>query len=321
MLRASLVAFALAAVALAPPASAQGYPSRPIRMVVPFGAGGATDIIARVLAERAGTEIGQRVVVENRPGAAGNIGADAVAKTPADGYTWLMASVSIVAVNPFIFRDMLYDVQRDLRPVVLAAAISGMIAATPGLAANTVAELVALARQRPGQLSFASAGSGSTSHMQGELFQMLTGVGLLHVPYRSAPPAMADLASGRVDLVFDSAPTLMGHVTAGRLKAIAMASERSPLLPGIATVAEQGVAGYDTRGWFGIMLPTGAAEEVTRSINGAMNRALSAADVRQALAAQGAEPLGGTPADFEALAARDRDRWQAVVRHANIRPE
>jgi tripartite-type tricarboxylate transporter receptor subunit TctC len=229
-------------------ARAQGFPDRPLRLVVPFGAGGATDIVSRLLADRLTSLLGQRVVVENRQGAAGNIGAEAVARSAPDGYTLLMASNNILSVNPFVFANMAFDPQRDLRPVALVATLSGMIAASPALTATTIPALVALARQRPGELTFASAGVGSTSHMQGELFQMLTGVQLTHVPYRAAAPAMADLSAGRVHLVFDVVPTLMPHVQGGRLRAIAMASERSPMLPDLPTVAEQGVAGYDTRG-------------------------------------------------------------------------
>jgi tripartite-type tricarboxylate transporter receptor subunit TctC len=302
-------------------ARAQGFPDRPLRLVVPFGAGGATDIVSRLLADRLTSLLGQRVVVENRQGAAGNIGAEAVARSAPDGYTLLMASNNILSVNPFVFANMAFDPQRDLRPVALVATLSGMIAASPALAATTVPALVALARQRPGELTFASAGVGSTSHMQGELFQMLTGVQLTHVPYRAAAPAMADLSAGRVHLVFDVVPTLMPHVQGGRLRAIAMASERSPMLPDLPTVAEQGVAGYDTRGWFGILAPAATPDAVVTTLNAAVGRALSDPELLAAFAAQGATVLTGSVADFAGLSERDRDLWRRVVQHANITPQ
>jgi tripartite-type tricarboxylate transporter receptor subunit TctC len=292
-----------------------------VRMIVPFGAGGATDIVARLLAERLSPLLGSRVVVENRQGAAGNIGAEAAVRSAPDGSVLLMASVSMLAVNPFLFRNMSFDPARDLKPVALVAAISGMVAATPSLPASNVAELIALARSRPGELSFASAGSGSTSHMQGELFQMLTGVRLSHVPYRAAAPAMADLAAGRVQLLFDSIPTIMPHVREGRLKPLAMASERSPMLPGVPTMAEQGVEGYDTRLWFGLMVPAATPEETVRALNVAVARALAEPELVAGFAAQGAQPLGGPPEAFVDLAARDRARWERVIRHADLRPE
>jgi tripartite-type tricarboxylate transporter receptor subunit TctC len=311
-----------AALALALPGTgAFAQQDRPIRLVVPFGAGGATDIVSRLLAERMGAVLGQRVVVENRQGAAGNIGAEAVARAAPDGTTLLMASNNILAVNPFVFANMPLDPQRDLRPVALVAALSGMVAASPALPATNIAELIALARQKPGDLTYASAGVGSTSHMQGELFQMLTGVQLTHVPYRAAAPAMADLSSGRVHLVFDVVPTLMPHVQAGRLRALAMASERSPLLPDVATMAEQGVAGYDTKGWFGIMAPAATPDATIATLHAAINRVLAEPELVAAFAAQGAEPVIGSVGDFAALAERDRERWRQVVRHGNITPQ
>ncbi|WP_270935225.1 Bug family tripartite tricarboxylate transporter substrate binding protein [Falsiroseomonas oryzae] len=321
MHRRSLAAVVAAAALPWPGALAQGLPDRPIRLVVPFGAGGATDIISRLLADRMSTILGQRVVVENRQGAAGNIGAEAVARAAPDGTTLLMASNNILAVNPFVFANMPLDPQRDLRPVALVAALAGMVAGSPNLAATNIQELIALARQRPGDLTYASAGVGSTSHMQGELFQMLTGVQLTHVPYRAAAPAMADLSSGRVQLVFDVVPTLMPHVQAGRLRALAMASERSPLMPDLPTMAEQGVAGYDTRGWFGIMAPAATPDAVVATLHAAVERALAEPELVAAFAAQGGEPLRGSVADFAALAERDRERWRQVVRHANITPQ
>lgn len=312
----------LAATALpADGARAQGLPDRPIRLVVPFGAGGATDIMARILADRLSVILGQRVVVENRQGAAGNIGGEAVARATADGHTLLMASNNILTINPLVFADMPFDPARDLRPVALVVAVAGMVAASPAMRATNVQELIALARQGPGELTYASAGTGSTSHMQGELFQMLAGVRRTHVPYRAAAPAMADLSAGRVDLVFDVVPTLLPHVQGGRLPALAMASERSPLLPGLATMAEQGVPGYDTRGWFGVMAPSGTPEPVVAALNAAINRALAEPELVAAFAAQGGEPIRGSVGEFAALTERDRARWQDVVRHANITPQ
>lgn len=321
MRRRSLAALVTALALPAPALHAQGFPDRPIRLIVPFGAGGATDIISRLLADRMSAGIGQRVVVENRQGAAGNIGAEAVARAAPDGHTLLMASNNIVAVNPFVFANLAFDPVRDLRPVALVAALSGMVAASPALPATNIQELLSLARQRPGELTYASAGVGSTSHMQGELFQMLAGVQLTHVPYRAAAPAMADLSAGRVHLVFDVVPTLLPHVQAGRLRALAMASERSPLLPGVPTMAEQGVPGYDTRGWFGILAPAATPDAVVATLHAAVARALAEPDLIAAFAAQGGEPMTGSVADFAALTERDRALWGRVVRHASITPQ
>lgn len=321
MKRRALTALLIAAGLPWAGAKAQGFPDRPIRLVVPFGAGGATDIISRILADRMTASLGQRVVVENRQGAAGNLGAEAVARATPDGTTLLMASNNILSVNPFIFANMPLDPQRDLRPVALVTALAGMVAASPQLPATNIQELIALARQRPGDLTFASAGVGSTSHMQGELFQMLTGVQLTHVPYRAAAPAMADLSAGRVHLVFDVVPTLLPHVQAGRLRGLAMASERSPMLPDLPTMAEQEVAGYDSRGWFGIMAPAATPDAVVTTLHAAVNRALAEPELVAAFAAQGGEPLSGSVAEFAALVERDRERWRQVVRHANITPQ
>lgn len=317
----AVLAAAIFLVAAPVAAEAQGFPNRPVRLIVPFGAGGATDLIARIIAEGASNDLGQRVVVENRQGAAGNLGSEAVARSAPDGYTWLLATVSIVAVNPFLFPNLTYDVQRDLRPVLLATSIDNMVAASPVLPVANIQELIVRAREKPETLTFASAGSGSTSHMQGELFQMLTGVQLLHVPYRGAPQAMTDLAGGRVDLVFDSVPTLLSHVTSGRLKALGMANERSPLLPGVATVAEQGVEGYNTRSWTAIMVPAGTPEDLVAAIGAGLNRVLSTPEVRERLARQGVTALGGSAADYLTLAEADRARWSEVIRRANIKVE
>ncbi len=313
-----LIAFLLPLM-LAGAAHAQTWPAKPLRIIVPFAPGGSTDIFARLLGERMSVVLGQSVVIDNRAGAAGNIGADAVAKSVPDGYTLLMATTGVMSINHALYKDMSYDAARDLEPVVFVASITNVLIVSAESTLKTAADVLATARQSPGRLSFASSGAGSSTHMSAELFKSMAGVDLLHVPYKGSGPAMLDLIAGRVSLMFENMPGAVPHIKAGRVRALAQTGQkRSPALPEIPTVAEAGVAGYESLSWSGIALPAGAPKEVTARLNREINAILAQPDMRQKLAEQGAEAVGGSPEAFARHVRRERDKWAGVVRAAGI---
>src|SRR5438132_3397497 len=234
------------------------YPARPVRLIVPFAPGGSTDIFARLIADRLGAPLGQAVVVENRAGAAGNIGAEAVARAAPDGYTLLMATTGVMAINNALYRNMTYDAAKEFDPVVFVASITNVLIVPPELPAQSVAELIALARREPGKLSFASSGAGSSTHMSAELFKSLSGTDILHIPYKGSGQALPDLMSGRVSMMFENMPGAVSHIRAGKVRALAVTGlRRSSTLPEIPTVAESGVAGYESLSWSGSAAPAG----------------------------------------------------------------
>jgi tripartite-type tricarboxylate transporter receptor subunit TctC len=239
-----------------PATSQERYPSKPLRLIVPFAPGGSTDIFARLIAERAQTPLGQPVVVENRAGAAGNIGAEAVVRSAPDGYTLLMATTGVMAINNALYRNMTYDAAKDLEPVLYVASITNVLIVPPDSPARSVAELIALAKKEPGKLTFASSGAGASTHMSAELFKSMTGIDILHVPYKGSGPAMPDLMSGRVSMMFENAPGAVSHIKAGKLRALAQTGlKRSSAMPEVPTVAESGVPGYESLSWSGIAVP------------------------------------------------------------------
>src|SRR5437870_4831277 len=254
-MRLLLAALLLAAL----PIQAQDrYPSKPVRLIVPFAPGGSTDIFARLIADRLAPPLGQAVVVDNRAGAAGNIGAEAVARSAPDGYTLLMATTGVMAINNALYRNMTYDAAKDFDPVIFVASITNVLIVPPELPARSVAELIALARREPGKLSFASSGAGSSTHMSAELFKSLSGTDILHIPYKGSGQALPDLMSGRVSMMFENMPGAVSHIKAGKVRALAVTGlRRSSALPEIPTVAESGVAGYEALSWSGIAAPAG----------------------------------------------------------------
>jgi tripartite-type tricarboxylate transporter receptor subunit TctC len=318
-LHAALSALALGlsgALAHAQPAD---YPQRPVRIVVPFAAGGSTDVVARVLADKLAQELKQPFVVDNRAGAGGNIGADAVAKSAPDGYTLLMATTGILSINQFIYKSMSYDAARDLVPVSYTSLISNILVVAPSVPAGSVAELTALAKSKPGTLSFASSGAGSSTHLSGELFKAMTGAQIFHVPYRGSAQALTDVASGQVTMLFDNAPSSMAFVQTGKLKALAVTSKkRLPGLPDVPTLDEAGVTGYESLSWSGIVAPTGTPEAVVRKLNQAIDRILKMEDVRQRFAALGVEPVGGPPEAFTRQIKTETDKWGKLIKSAGI---
>ena len=313
--------FALAALALAMPAPAadDDYPARTVKIVVPFAPGGSTDVVARILADKLGAEFKQTFIVDNRAGASGNIGADAVAKAPADGYTLLMGTTGVLAINGHLFKNLAFDPDRDFVPVSYTSLITNVLVVNPEVPARTVAELVRLAKARPGALTFASSGSGSSTHLSGELFKALAGVDILHVPYRGSSQALIDVIGGQVTMLFDNAPSSLPFIEQGKLRAVAVTSrKRLANLPDIPTIEEAGVAGYESLSWSGIVAPAGTPRAVITKLNAAIERILAADDVRKKLAALGVEPVGGSPETFAAHIRAESDKWGKLVKTAGI---
>ncbi|HVE48544.1 MAG TPA: tripartite tricarboxylate transporter substrate binding protein [Casimicrobiaceae bacterium] len=320
--RAALAMF-LAVATLPTLAHAQGaYPNKPIRVVVPFPAGGATDILARAAGQKMTEAFGQPVVVDNRPGAGGNIGSELVAKAPNDGYTLLMGTVGTHAINASLYSKMPYDHVKDFIPIVLVAGVPNVLVVHPSVPANSVQELIAYGKANPGKLSFASSGSGTSIHLSGELFKVLTGVQMLHVPYKGSAPAVTDLLGGQVQLMFDNLPSALPHIKAGKLKALAVTSmARAPALPDVPTINESGVPGFEASSWFGLLAPAGTSREVVTKVNGEVAKWLATPDGKEKLAAVGANAAGGPPEDFAKHIAAETTKWAKVVKDSGAKVE
>lgn len=296
---------------------AQTYPSRPVRFIVPLSAG-AADTLARTIGVKLTETWGQQVVVENRPGAGTTIGTELAAKAPPDGHTLLMATFSH-AVNATFYRKLPYDTLKDLSAVTLVASAPNVLVVHPSLPVRSIKELVALARSRPGQLNFSSAGNGSSSHMGGELFKSLAKVDIVHVPYKGAAPAMVDLLGGHVHMTFDPLPSSLPHVRAGKLRALAVTSgKRSGAIPELPTVAEAGVAGYEISGWSGVLVPSGTPKQIVGQLHGEIMRIVNLPDVKDRFTGLGFETVGNTPDQFDAFIRSEIAKWGKVVREAKI---
>ena len=323
MIRRTLLAALAAslAAALAPVAFAQpAYPTKPIRIVVPFPPGGTTDILARAAAQKMTEAWKEKAVVDNRPGAGGNIGAELVAKAPADGYTLLMGTVGTHAINASLYAKMPYDHVKDFAPVILVAAVPNVLVVHPSVPATTVAELIAYAKANPGKLNFASSGSGTSIHLAGELFKVMAGVQMTHVPYKGSAPAIADLLGGQVQLMFDNLPSALPQIRAGKLRALAVtSSQRAAALPDVPTIAESGLPGYEASSWFGLLAPAGTPADIVAKINGEVARWLASPEAKEKLLAQGANAAGGTPEDFARHIATETAKWQKVVRESGAK--
>ena len=315
----------LAAAAAAPLptslwAQAGAWPNKPVRIVVPFAPGGTTDILARALAPELGKAFGQTFVVENKPGAGGNLGADLVAKSAADGYTLLMGTVGTHAINAALYPKMPYDPVRDFAPVTLVAGVPNVLVMNPAKAAalkiNSVPELMAYARANPGRLNMASSGNGTSIHLSGELFKSMTGTFMVHFPYRGSGPALLDLIGGTMDLMFDNLPSALPQIKAGKLKALAVTSaQRSAAVPELPTVAEAGpVKGFDASSWFGLLAPAGTPADVVNRLQQETAKALVSPALNERLLSQGAIPGGNTPAEFVAYIAAETRKWAQVVK-------
>lgn len=311
---------ALAASTLASSAFAQAWPAKPIRLVVPFPPGGGTDTIAREVSQRVAAATGWTFVIDNRSGAGGNLGVDAVAKSAPDGHTLVLGQTSNLAINPTLYARMPYDSQKDLAPVVVLAQSALVMVTGMGTPHKSVADVVAAAKARPGQLNFASPGNGTVAHLTSELFQKAAGIDTQHVPYKGAAQALTDVISGNVDLYMASVPTLIGQIRNGKLRALAVTSARRvDDLPSVATINESGFKGFDAVTWFGLLAPAGTPRDVVARLNAEFNKALQNPELRRRLGDEGADAVGGTPEQFAALIRDEIPRWGRVVRESGAR--
>jgi tripartite-type tricarboxylate transporter receptor subunit TctC len=311
----------LIAMSLAGNVAAQSFPDRPIRLIAAYPAGTGVDVAARILANELSIDLGQPVIVENRAGAGGNVAAEFVAKSERDGYTLLFTN-NAHTINASLYRQLSYDPDRDFLPISLAGSSAQLLVANPDLPASTPAELVALAKSRPGQLNLASAGNGSPSHLSGALFKEMAGIDLVHVPYKGAPAALTDLMAGRVQLYMSGLPPVLPLVAAGKVKAIAVTTaKRSSAIPQVPTIAEGGLAGYDVPLWYGMFAPSGVPEAVVTLLNRAVVKALASPQVKEKFAAQGVDPTSSSVAEFRELTRAESARWRKLIQASGIKPE
>ena len=312
----------VAVLALSSLAAAQSYPSKPVHIIVPYPAGGVADLLPRLVGQKVSEKWGQPVIVENRAGASGNIGMTAGAQAEPDGYTLVLAPTGNLTVNPALFPDLPFDTARDFTPVTLLAESPNLLVVHPSVPARNFKELVAYAKANPGKLNFASPGAGSGAHLAGELLNLEAGIQTVHVPYKGLAPAVNDLLGGQVQMMFAGISTVIQHVKGGKLVAIAMASpKRNPQLPDVPTVAESGLPGFDVTSWYGIVVRSGTPRAIVDKVQRDMAEALHDADLRAKLAGLGLEPVGDTPAEFDAVIKSDTRKWTDIVRKANIRIE
>lgn len=316
---------ALILAALVPAgASAQerSYPTKAIRLIVPFPPGGGNDILGRLLASKLSERLGQSVVVDNRGGANGIIGTDLTVKAVADGYTLLIGSVSTISINPTFYPKLPYNTVTDLAPVSLIASTPSMLVVNPTVPAKTVKELIALAKAKPGQLAFASAGSGSSHHLGGELLKLMAGVDMIHVPYKGTGPAITDLVSGQVAMIISNIPSVLPMVKAEKLRAVAVTSlKRSPVVPHIPTVHESGLPGFEVDIWYGVLTPAGVPKAIVTRLNSEVRAVLEMPDVRERLSAQGAGAMSSTPEEFAQRIKADIAKWSKVVKVSGAKPD
>ena len=315
------LALGLAATLAAPAVHAQAFPNKPLKLIVNFPPGGAADVIGRALAQQLGEQLKQQVVVENRPGANGNIGADAVAKSPADGYTLLMSSGGSMTVNPFLYTKMPFDAERDLLPVASVAKVLVFLMTHPSVPVNSFAEFVAYAKANPGKLSFGSPGIGSSPHLATEMFKRQAGFQATHVPYKGAAPALTDLLAGQLQFMFDPGPGLR-HAKDGKLKLLAVGSpKRSSQVPEVPTLAEGGMAGFDADTTFGMYAPGGTPAALVTQLHDEINKALATPKVLEVIKGIGGEPAALSRADFIAAQSKDRERFGAFIKETGLKAE
>lgn len=296
-------------------AAAQSYPSKPIRLICPFTPGGAVDIASRAIAAELTRTMGVPVTVENRPGAGGNIGGQEAAKSAPDGHTLFMTTSGISAINPLLYKKMPFDPQKDLVPVAALVSLSNVLVVNPNVPANNVGELLKLVRGKPGDMTFASSGTGTSIHMSGEMFKYLTKTDIVHVPYKGSAPALTDLLGGQVNLMFDNIPSALPHIKAGKLRALATTgAKRDPALPDLPTMAEAGVAGYESGVWFGLAVPAGTPADVIAKINAEANKGTKSPDFVKRMTELGYQIMGGTPEQMADMLKAEVVRWGPVVK-------
>lgn len=313
---------AIAAVATACLVSAHAQSARPLRIVVPFTPGGSTDILARVLAPRLAQALGQNVIVDNRPGAGGSLGAAEVARADPDGHTLLMGHIGTLAVNPSLYPKLAYDPIRSFEPVAGVGRVPNVLVVRSDAPMRSLRDLVDRARAQPGRLTYSSGGNGSAAHITMEYLKLRTGTFMLHIPYRGTAPSITDLLAGTVDATFTGSPAVLPHVRSGRLRALAVSSAaRLPALPDVPTVAESGYPGFEADQWYGLVAPAGISTVVVAQLNAEVNKALAQPEVAQQLASEGAVPMPGTPKAFGELIAHEIPRWAAVVKAGSVKPD
>ena len=322
-LRSALLAIAIAtAFAISTPCSADEWPTRPVRFVVPFAAGGATDLLTRLLCERLSLALNAPFVVDDRGGAGGNIGAAAVAASPPDGYTWLMSAPGVLAYNKVLYREMPFDPDRDLEAVSLFAVLPNVLVVHPSVPAQSVTELIAYAKANPGTLNYGSAGVGSTSHIAAELFKSMAEVNMQHVAYRGTAPSLVDLVAGRVQLVIDNLPPIVPFIRSRQVRALAVSTEsRSALMPDLPTISESGLPGFSAYSWQMVAAPTGTPHDITDKLAAAIKRISADPAFRQRVADIGAEAVGDTPAQARAFVTQESVKWRAVVDKSGARAD
>ena len=310
----------LVLICIGVPVCAQDYPSKAVRLIVPFAAGGGNDSVARVVAQQLSRALGQQVIVDNRPGAGGVVGAEAAAKAAPDGYTLFLGGVGSLAVNPVLIQNLPYDALKDFQPIILIASAPSVLVVHPSVPVNTVEELITLARTHPGQVNYASNGNGSSAQIAAVMFETTAGLDLVHVPYKGLSPALNDLLSGRVEMMFSSVVAIMPQIKAGKLRPLAVTSPtRAALLPEVPTLAESGLPDYRAGSWYGLLAPAGTPPEIINRINAATQQALDQPGVRAQLASEGADPIGGTPEDFTLHIRAELARMKEVVQHDHTR--
>ena len=316
MMRSRKVAalFAVLFCAIQAPATA-AYPDKPIRLIVPFPAGGATDFMARSMAQKLGERLGQAIIVDNRGGAGGAVGAEAAATAPADGYTLLFSTMGVLAINPSLYPKLRYDPQKDFAPVSLTHATANMMVVHPSVPAKSVQELIAYAKANPGKLTFGSSGNGTSSHLSGELFKSMAGIDMSHIPYKGTGPALTDLLTGRVSMMIDTVSVHIENVNAGKVRALGVTNaKRTPSLPNVPTIAESGLPGYEVSIWLGVLAPAGTPADIVGRLNAEIGKVMSDPEMKAQLARSGIEPLHSTPAEFAAAIRNDTAKWSKVVK-------
>ena len=319
LLKCLLVVFALAPVTVA---AQDSYPSKPVRIVVPYPAGGVADLLPRTVGAKLSEKWKQPVVVENKPGASGNIGMAEGARAEPDGYTLVLAPTGNLTVNQFLFKEMPFDVAKDFTPITVLATSPNVLVVHPSVPAKTFKELIDYAKANPGKLNFSSPGTGSGAHLAGELLNVEAGIKAVHVPYKGMAPAVTDLVGGQVQMMFAGISTALQHIRAGRLVALAIASpKRSPQLPDVPTVAESGIPGFDVTSWYGIVVRSGTPPAVVKKLHADMAEALALPDVKEKLASLGLDPLGNPPEDFARMIAAESRKWSEIVQKAGIKPQ
>jgi tripartite-type tricarboxylate transporter receptor subunit TctC len=303
-------------------ATAQGYPTKSVRMVVGFPPGGGTDIVARVISQKLSEWYGQPVVVENRPGATGTIGADVIAKSPPDGYNLLMGHVNSHGIAPNLFSKLPYDAIKDFAAVAYVGYVPNVLAVHPSVQASSVKELIALAKRRPGAMNYASSGNGSTQHLAGEMFKQLTGTDIVHVPYKGSGDAIKDLLGGTVNMNFDTMPPVLSHIQSGKLRGLAISTPRRlPQLPDVPTFDEAGIKGFDVTNWYGVMAPGGTPPELVSKLNADINKAMQVPEVRARLEAVGTQLREQSAREFESFMKAETAKYAKLIKAANIRIE